>query len=103
MFRNEIGTTDICLVAPGIAKRQDYTKKIKGESTTEGLRYPLGAGRTTSKSSKLGDSPAAAPPPVANAAFQAPVCAARRYSGAPALDSGASLVRMSNMGIARAS
>jgi hypothetical protein len=33
MFRNEIGTTVLRLAAPGIAKRQDYTKKIKGEST----------------------------------------------------------------------
>jgi len=33
MFRNKIGTADLRLAAPGIAKRQDYTNKIKGAST----------------------------------------------------------------------
>ena len=35
MFRNKIGTTNLRMVAPDIAKRRDYTNKIKGESTGE--------------------------------------------------------------------
>jgi hypothetical protein len=33
MFRNKIGTTNPHMAAPDIAKRQDYTNKIKDEST----------------------------------------------------------------------
>lgn len=35
MFRNKTGTTNLCMAAPDIAKRRDYTNKIKDESTGE--------------------------------------------------------------------